>query len=992
MNKKTKTDERTKYQASKQPSLETRFIINHHNGDYQKNALKFTNAIELDPKIKKSLWQHFSNLSISRKQLIAFICAEFLSILGLGLVSRILLRSNLQTLSIEQAKSELAVTEIAYNIKVNQMGFGFRGQSDNTAIIKAVTNYSSGQAISDNLKTEVRQILQNEIKARKIEYATLVGKDFRIIVNANNNRQGEIFNPDGLIKEVFQYPRQIKTNKIVKWSELSKEAPPLPEGFQNQDALIRYTITPVRNPNNQEVIGALVSGDIVNGKTPIVKDTLKGTGGGYSAVYFRQPTGGFTLAKSLEKLRYQDISQVKTNVVLPQEAIPLLTTAASSNEGAAVTARIKLDNQFYTIAAKAIPNKIIEADEGQIPIFGEQAIAILVRGTPETALNKLLEKSFWIELLTVVIALILILIWTIIMKRAIIKPIELLQEKSQKFANGERNARAEIFSTDEIGKLAFTFNEMADKLTQQAIQQENEAKAAQIVNEITSGCRGTLNTTYILNVVATSTRDAIKADRVVVYCFNEDWTGKVIAESVSADFPIAFGTEIADTCSTKEHLDKYQRGFVLKLDNIYEDILSKSAITELEKLAVKASLVAPILLNNKLYGFLIAHQCLAAREWQALEINLLKQLTIPVGYALEQESLLKHVEQVSSFADQIVTEQHQQNEALQEQIIKLLHQIEGALRGDLTVRAQVNAEEFSTIVDFLNAIVESFRAVVTKVKVSANQVNAAIVNSEGLINPLTETVTKLTKEINRTLIDMEHMTLSIQQAAENAQKVALVAQTASHTAAKTELTIEQNRQNILGLRSTIHNIAKKVKLFGESSQQTSQIMTLINQIAMRSQVLAINSGLEAARYSDEENEGIAVIATEVNELAALCTEASQKTETIVNNMQQEVSEVVKAMEEGTIQIVEDIRVVEQAKIPLNQIIGLSDEINQLVQSISQASISGVKTSQVATESMKEISQLSKLTSDSSHQISQSLQQTVEIYQQLQGTVEKFKIS
>jgi twitching motility protein PilJ len=248
---------------------------------------------------KPSLWQNFSNLSIARKQLIVLIASELISIFGLGIVSRYLTTTNLQALSLEQAKSEVAVTDVAYNIKVNQMGFGFRGQSDNTAIIKAAMLNASGQSLSPNLKAEVKQILTNEIKARKIEYATLVGNDFKIIVNANADRQGQIFNPDNLVSEVFNYPKQIKASRIVKWSELSRESPPLPSGFRNQDALIRYTVTPVKNPETNVVIGALVSGDIVNGKNSILKSTLTTTGGGYSAVYFHQPTGEFRLATSL---------------------------------------------------------------------------------------------------------------------------------------------------------------------------------------------------------------------------------------------------------------------------------------------------------------------------------------------------------------------------------------------------------------------------------------------------------------------------------------------------------------------------------------------------------------------------------------------------------------------------------------------------------------------------------------------------------------------
>ena len=119
-------------------------------------------------------------------------------------------------------------------------------------------------------------------------------------------------------------------------------------------------------------------------------------------------------------------------------------------------------------------------------------------------------------------------------------------------------------------------------------------------------------------------------------------------------------------------------------------------------------------------------------KWQDLDINLLRQLTIPVGYALEVESLLKHVNQISAMAEQVVTEQYQQNEASQGQIIRLLNHIQGVFRGDLTVRAEVTIEEFSTLADFFNAIVESFGTVVTKVKASANNLNLVTVSNEGL--------------------------------------------------------------------------------------------------------------------------------------------------------------------------------------------------------------------------------------------------------------------
>ena len=71
---------------------------------------------------------------------------------------------------------------------------------------------------------------------------------------------------------------------------------PLPSGLKAQKLLIRYTITPVKEPNTQEVIGALVSGDIVNGKISIVNQTNLIYSGGYSAVYLLPEKGDFQLA------------------------------------------------------------------------------------------------------------------------------------------------------------------------------------------------------------------------------------------------------------------------------------------------------------------------------------------------------------------------------------------------------------------------------------------------------------------------------------------------------------------------------------------------------------------------------------------------------------------------------------------------------------------------------------------------------------------------
>lgn len=967
-----------------QLSSETHLLNNsHQDSGLQKFPQSINKLSSL--RVKPSLWQKFANLSVARKQLIVLIASELIAILGLGIVSRYLTTSNLQALSLEQAKSEIAVTDMAYNIKVDQMGFGFRGQSDNTAIIRAAKLNASGQYLSPYLKAQVKQILTNEIKARKIEYATLVGKDFKIIVNANADRQGEIFNPDNLVSEVFNYPKQVKASRIVKWSELSRESPPLPSGFRNKDALIRYTVTPVKDPETNVVIGALVSGDIVNGKKSILRSTLTTAAGGYSAVYFRQPTGEFTLATSLG----QGESGKLSNLDLPQTGKSLLETALNS-AGQAVTGRMEIDNQTYTVATKAVPYKIIQADDEPIAIFSKQPVAILVRLTPETALDKLLADSFWVQLFTIILALTIILIWTLIQRRTIIKPIQHLQRIALRYAAGDRTARAEIFSADEVGQLAVSFNQLANKITQQIRQQEDEVKLAKLVNEITARCRGSLNTQNILNAAVTSVQVALEADRVIVYKFDEKWQGTIIAESLNPEFSVSLGAEIVDPCFAESYVEKYQKGRVQAIANIYAAGLTDCYLAQLEQFEVKANLVAPILINNKLYGLLIAHQCSRPRQWQELEINLLRQVTIPIGYALEQASLLEKITNASSDAEVVSDEQRQQQQLLQQQILKLLKDIDKVSQGDLTVKTEMISGEIGIIAENFNTIVDNLRAIVAKVQSSTSQLNIAVNENEDAIRQLSEKALTQDAKINLTLDNVDQIKQDLQSMSENAQKAAAIAHTVSFNAQESGTAIDLTMQNMFNLRSTIYDMAKKIKRLGESSQQISRIVSLIDEIGTRSNILAFNAELEAARIN-QDNNSFVVFATELGELAIRCTGATQEIEQIAKNTQRETQEVIKAMELETSEVVKKTHIVEDVKKSLNQILNVSQQLDNLVQSISQATVSQVETSQTVTKLLSEIYQVSELTS-SSQKISQSLQKTVDIAQELQTNVSKFKIS
>lgn len=408
-------------------------------------------------KVKIQPKELLSKFPIRRKQFIGLLSSSLISVIGVlgaGMaISIIAGRAQLRN----QAIAELAVTTINYNAKSNEIASGFRGQADNSAIIEAALAYQKNQKIDPKLKNSVQRILKNEVQSRQIEYATLVGLDGRIIVNANADRTGQLFNPDNLVTEVLKLPRQLQTNAIIDWEEIQKESPPLPPKLKPQNVLVNFTFTPVRDPQNKKVIAILIGGELVNNKHLAMRKTAEAVGGGYGAVYMWEQegenSGKFSLANSVLQLPSESQEKkppkLETGVELPSLS---LLEKAEKGVGGNLIERMQIKDQWYTVAVRPIAN------------FKGDEIAFLVRGTPETALNALLKNSLLWQLLVGLLSLIVAAIFASLLGRALTKPIEKLRESAKKIGSGERYEPAEIISNDEVGELAYTFNEMAQKI------------------------------------------------------------------------------------------------------------------------------------------------------------------------------------------------------------------------------------------------------------------------------------------------------------------------------------------------------------------------------------------------------------------------------------------------------------------------------------------------------------------------------------------------
>ena len=335
-------------------------------------------------------------------------------------------------------------------------------------------------------------------------------------------------------------------------------------------------------------------------------------------------------------------------------------------------------------------------------------------------------------------------------------------------------------------------------------------------------------------------------------------------------------------------------------------------------------------------------------------------------------------------------EQEEAKENLQRQVIRLLDDVEGAARGDLTVQAEVTADVLGAVADAFNLTIQNLRDIVQQVKLAAREVTKGATNSESFARSLSSDALRQAEELAVTLNSVQVMTDTIQRVAASAREAEVVARSASSIALKGGEAVENTVSGILEIRDTVAETTRKVKRLAESSQEISKIVALISQIASRTNLLALNASIEAAR-AGEAGRGFAIVADEVRQLADKSAKSLKEIEQIVMQIQSETTSVMTAMEEGTQQVIKGTHLAEQAKRSLEDIIQVANRIDALVRSITADTVEQTETSRAVASVMQSVELTAQETSQEAQRVSGALQNLVGVSRDLIASVERFRV-
>jgi twitching motility protein PilJ len=335
----------------------------------------------------------------------------------------------------------------------------------------------------------------------------------------------------------------------------------------------------------------------------------------------------------------------------------------------------------------------------------------------------------------------------------------------------------------------------------------------------------------------------------------------------------------------------------------------------------------------------------------------------------------------------VTTEQNRRN---QRAILRLLDEMSSLAEGDLTAHATVTEDITGAIADSVNYAIDALRTLVQTINQTSVRVSDAAEKTQSTAMQLADASNHQAREIASASAAITDMADSIEQVSQNAASSADVAQKSVDLSRKGAETVRLTIDGMDTIREQIQETSKRIKRLGESSQEIGDIVGLIDDIADQTNILALNAAIQASA-AGEAGRGFAVVADEVQRLAERSVNATKQIEALVKTIQADTNEAVISMEQSTANVVAGAKLALDAGDALDEIEGVSHQLAELIQSISQSARQQTAVSVSVTNTMNVIQEITMQTSDGTNEVASSIGNMTDLANELQRSVSGFKL-
>lgn len=385
--------------------------------------------------------------------------------------------------------------------------------------------------------------------------------------------------------------------------------------------------------------------------------------------------------------------------------------------------------------------------------------------------------------------------------------------------------------------------------------------------------------------------------------------------------------------------------FTRQIESASEKLLTISAI--IAGLLMVCALIAIFLVNSitRPVGLLVGVMQKLAGGDSTVRANL--QTFDEIGMLGRQfDSMVDQREAVRAGIER-------ENEVLNNSIVELLMTVAKLAQKDLTVRATVEEDVTGPLSDALNMLSDEIGGVLNQVVRIAGDVAEASRRVQSQSAQVIHVAAGEKREVEQAAGELNAASKAMLDIAKLAASCNEAAEKAIRNTDKAQETVLDTIQGITTIRDTIRETEKRIKRLGERSQEIGGVVNLINDIAERTHILAINAAMHAAS-AGEAGRGFAVVAGEVQKLAESSREATSKISALVNNIQVETADTVITMNNAISQVVRGTELARQAGSEMRETRDTTADLVQLVRHISASSTTQSENSQRLVERARQI--------------------------------------
>jgi methyl-accepting chemotaxis protein len=312
--------------------------------------------------------------------------------------------------------------------------------------------------------------------------------------------------------------------------------------------------------------------------------------------------------------------------------------------------------------------------------------------------------------------------------------------------------------------------------------------------------------------------------------------------------------------------------------------------------------------------------------------------------------------------------------------------------GDLTRDVPVEStDELGRMAGSLNTMIGNLRGMIGGII----EASATLAGASTQISSSTEEMAAGSQEQNSQVDEVASavasMAKTIVENSKNAGDAARTALQAREAAKRGGEVVEKTVGGMKRIAEVVHHYAGTVGDLGKSSDQIGQIISVIDDIADQTNLLALNAAIEAAR-AGEQGRGFAVVADEVRKLAERTTKATSEIAEMIRKIQSDTKDAVASMAEGRKNVTEGIELADRAGTSLSEIVEISQRVTDMVTQIAASSEEQSATGEEITRNVEAIRSVTSETAMGEQQIARAAEDLNRLTEHLQQLTAKFRLS